>query len=70
MLCHATGFFLAKAGQDTRPIQLYPGHKNIQHTVRYTELGPAGSQVFGRTSYFKAPGRRELGRGPACGLAS
>ncbi len=25
-------------GHDTRAIQLYLGHKNIQHTVRYTEL--------------------------------
>jgi type 1 fimbriae regulatory protein FimB/type 1 fimbriae regulatory protein FimE len=38
MLRHATGFYLANAGQDTRAIQLYLGHKNIQHTVRYTEL--------------------------------
>jgi len=38
MLRHATGFHLANEGQDTRAIQLYLGHKNIQHTVRYTEL--------------------------------
>src|SRR5260221_1727977 len=38
MLRHATGFYLANAGQDTRAIQLYLGHRNIQHTVRYTEL--------------------------------
>ena len=38
MLRHATGFYLANAGQDTRAIQLYLGHKNIQRTVRYTEL--------------------------------
>lgn len=38
MLRHATGFKLANDGQDTRAIQLYLGHKNIQHTVRYTEL--------------------------------
>ena len=25
-------------GQDTRALQHYLGHKNIQHTVRYTEL--------------------------------
>lgn len=40
MLRHATGFYLANAGQDTRAIQLYLGHKSIQHTVRYTELAP------------------------------
>jgi site-specific recombinase XerD len=34
MLRHGTGFYLANAGQDTRAIQLYLGHKNIQHAVR------------------------------------
>ena len=38
MLRHACGFYLASKGQDTRAIQAYLGHKNIQHTVRYTEL--------------------------------
>jgi type 1 fimbriae regulatory protein FimB/type 1 fimbriae regulatory protein FimE len=38
MLRHACGFKLANDGQDTRALQLYLGHKNIQHTVRYTQL--------------------------------
>ena len=38
MLRHATGYQLANAGHDTRAIQHYLGHKNIQHTVRYTQL--------------------------------
>lgn len=38
MLRHACGFKLANDGQDTRAIQHYLGHRNIQHTVRYTEL--------------------------------
>jgi type 1 fimbriae regulatory protein FimB/type 1 fimbriae regulatory protein FimE len=38
MLRHATGFKLANDGVDTRTIQKYLGHRNIQHTVRYTEL--------------------------------
>ncbi len=38
MLRHACGFYLANTGQDTRSIQHYLGHKNIQYTVRYTEL--------------------------------
>ena len=38
MLRHACGFYLANEGHDTRSIQHYMGHKNIQHTVRYTEL--------------------------------
>lgn len=38
MLRHACGFALANKGFDTRLIQDYLGHRNIQHTVRYTEL--------------------------------
>jgi type 1 fimbriae regulatory protein FimE len=38
MLRHATGFKLANDGQDTRAIQHYLGHANIQNTVQYTEL--------------------------------
>lgn len=38
MLRHACGFKLANEGHDTRAIQHYLGHRNIQHTVRYTEL--------------------------------
>jgi len=38
MLRHACGFKLADEGHNTRAIQHYLGHKNIQHTVRYTEL--------------------------------
>src|SRR5215831_5717388 len=34
MLRHATGFKLANDGHDTRAIQHYLGHKNIQYTVR------------------------------------
>ena len=41
MLRHACGFKLANDGHDTRALQHYLGHKNIQHTVRYTELSPA-----------------------------
>lgn len=40
MLRHACGFALANAGHDTRSIQAYLGHANIQHTIRYTELAP------------------------------
>ena len=40
MLRHACGFALANAGKDTRALQAYLGHKNIQHTVRYSELAP------------------------------
>ena len=40
MLRHATGYKLANDGRDTRALQHYLGHKNIMHTVRYTELTP------------------------------
>jgi integrase len=40
MLRHSTGFKLAYQGVDTRSLQHYLGHKNIQHTVRYSELSP------------------------------
>ncbi len=36
MLRHACGYALADRGADTRLIQDYLGHTNIQHTVRYT----------------------------------
>jgi integrase len=39
-LRHATGFKLANDGHDTRAIQAWLGHKNMQHVVRYTEMAP------------------------------
>jgi type 1 fimbriae regulatory protein FimB len=41
MLRHACGFALADQGADTRLIQDYLGHRNIQYTVRYTAANPA-----------------------------
>jgi integrase len=49
MLRHACGFALAAKGHDTRALQAYLGHKNIQHTVRYTELAPTRFKNFWRT---------------------
>jgi len=46
MLRHACGFKLANDGTDTRSLQAYLGHKNIQHTVRYTELSPTRFKDF------------------------
>jgi type 1 fimbriae regulatory protein FimB len=40
MLRHACGFALADQGADTRLIQDYLGHRNIQHTVKYTATNP------------------------------
>jgi type 1 fimbriae regulatory protein FimB len=44
MLRHACGFALADQGADTRLIQDYLGHRNIQHTVKYTATNPARFQ--------------------------
>lgn len=41
MLRHACGYALADQGADTRLIQDYLGHRNIQHTVRYTATNSA-----------------------------
>ena len=48
MLRHACGFKLANDGVDTRSLQSYLGHKNIQHTVRYSELSPDRFKGFWR----------------------
>ena len=41
LLRHACGYYLANKGVDTRTIQDYLGHANIQNTVRYTQLSAA-----------------------------
>ncbi len=43
MLRHATGYKLANDGQDTRAIQQYLGHRNIQHTT------PHATRIWRRT---------------------
>ena len=48
MLRHACGYKLSNDGHDTRSLQAYLGHKNIQHTVRYTELAPTRFKNFWR----------------------
>jgi integrase len=48
MLRHACGYALANKGHDTRALQAYLGHRNIQHTVRYTELSPMRFKDFWR----------------------
>lgn len=52
MLRHAKGFQLANNGIDTRAIQAYFGHKNIQHTVTYTQLDPSRFKGFGKDVKF------------------
>jgi Phage integrase family len=57
MLRHACGFKLANNGHDTRALQHYLGHKNIQHTVRYTEMAPDRFKTFGGTDDSGCPAR-------------
>jgi len=49
-LRHSCGYRLANTGQDTRAIQAYLGHTNIQHTVRYTKL--AANRFLGFDKLF------------------
>ena len=63
MLRHACGFKLANDGHDTRALQHYLGHKNIQHTVRYTDMAPDRFKDFWRLM-MTGPAR---GPGPLCG---
>jgi integrase len=48
MLRHACGFKLASDGVDTRSLQAYLGHRNIQNTTRYTALAPDRFKGFWR----------------------
>jgi type 1 fimbriae regulatory protein FimB/type 1 fimbriae regulatory protein FimE len=47
-LRHACGYKLANDGHDTRSVQAFLGHKNIQHTVRYTAMSPNRFKDFWR----------------------
>jgi site-specific recombinase XerD len=48
MLRHAAGYKLANDGVDTRSLQAYLGHRNIQNTTRYTALAPDRFKDFWR----------------------
>jgi site-specific recombinase XerD len=48
MLRHACGYALANRGHGTRALQPYLGHRNIEHTMRYTELSPTRFKNFWR----------------------
>jgi site-specific recombinase XerD len=48
MLRHACGYKLANDGVDTRSLQAYLGHSNIQNTTRYTALAPDRFKGFWR----------------------
>ena len=46
MLRHSTGFYLANKGHDTRAIQSYLGHSDINNTVMYTQLSTGRFKDF------------------------
>jgi type 1 fimbriae regulatory protein FimB/type 1 fimbriae regulatory protein FimE len=48
MLRHACGYKLANDGHDTRALQAYLGHRNIQNTTRYTALAQDRFKGFWR----------------------
>lgn len=48
MLRHACGYALANKGHDTRALQAYLGHRNVQNTVKYSELAPTRFKNFWR----------------------
>jgi integrase len=48
MLRHTCGHLLADAGQDTRRLQLWLGHSNIEHTAKYSELSASPFRNFWR----------------------
>ena len=48
MLRHGAGYKLAADGVDTRALQAYLGHRNIQNTTRYTALAPDRFKGFWR----------------------
>jgi type 1 fimbriae regulatory protein FimB/type 1 fimbriae regulatory protein FimE len=43
---HRMDVALLRPPVDTRSLQHYLGHKNIQHTVRYSELSPERFRDF------------------------
>ena len=59
MLRHACGYKLANDGIDTRSLQAYLGHRNIQNTTRYTALGAGSVQRFLEGLIGPAPIRPE-----------
>ena len=59
MLRHACGFALAVQGANTHLIQGYLGHRNIQHTARYTATNPARLEKLWRYRLYHKNRRLE-----------
>jgi len=62
MLRHACGYALANAGHDTRALQAWLGHKNIQHTYATPSLRRTASRVSGGTEPHLFPDRPRMAR--------
>jgi hypothetical protein len=58
------------AGHDTRALQAYLGHRNIQHTLRYSELAPRGSRISGGRSLTSEGSDAETCRGFSSGSSN
>jgi integrase len=63
MLRHGCGYALANAGHDTRSLQAYLGHKNIQHRYATPSWRRIGSGTFGDENF---PARNGIVRGLEC----
>jgi len=66
MLRHACGF--ANDGHDTRALQHYLGHKNIQQTVRYTAAIPGFAALMASKGVAFSPLSTSTRRVAACWL--
>jgi type 1 fimbriae regulatory protein FimB/type 1 fimbriae regulatory protein FimE len=47
-LRHSIGYLYANQGKDTRSLQAFLGHRNIQSTVRYTKMSPTRFKAWER----------------------
>jgi integrase len=63
LLRHACGFALANAGHDTRALQAWLGHKNIQHTGNLV-IAPAARRYLPPLSRPLGLRAKKIGRLP------
>jgi integrase len=60
MLRHGCGYALANAGHDTRALQAWLGHKNIQHTVSTPSWRRIGSAISGGDAFRRRERRAQV----------
>jgi hypothetical protein len=66
MLRHLCGCALANAGHDSRALQAWLGHKNIQHSVAIPSWRRTGSKLLARLGSVPPDGAREPTNAPSC----